>query len=43
MLHQVFNGRMDRESNRQLATTIFTQGHLTDKIVEAQKKNDEEW
>ncbi|KAI8891324.1 SAPS-domain-containing protein [Backusella circina FSU 941] len=42
MLHQVFNGRMDRESNRQLALSIFTQGHLTDKIVEAQKKNDEE-
>lgn len=43
MLHQVFNGQMGRESNRQLALSIFTQGHLTDKIVEAQEKNDIAW
>ncbi|KAI7867052.1 SIT4 phosphatase-associated protein-domain-containing protein [Mucor mucedo] len=40
MLHQVFNGQMNKESNRQLALSIFTQGHLTDKIVQAQEKND---
>ncbi|KAI8064073.1 SIT4 phosphatase-associated protein-domain-containing protein [Thamnidium elegans] len=40
MLHQVFNGQMNKESNRQLALAIFTQGKLTDKIVEAQVKND---
>ncbi len=43
MLHQVFNGQMGKESNRQLALSIFNQGHLTDKIVEAQEKNDIEW
>lgn len=43
MLHQVFNGQMNKESNRQLALAIFTQGKLTEKIVEAQVKNDLEW
>lgn len=43
MLHQVFNGQMNKESNRQLALCIFIQGRLTDKIVEAQEKNDIEW
>lgn len=43
MLHQVFNGQMNKESNRQLALGIFTQGKLTEKIVEAQLKNDAEW
>ncbi|KAI8976765.1 SIT4 phosphatase-associated protein-domain-containing protein [Pilobolus umbonatus] len=40
MLHQIFNGQMNRESNRQLAISIFKEGHLTDKIIEAQEKND---
>lgn len=43
MLHQVFNGRMDVGLNRNLAITILKDGQLTDKIVIAQKSNDEEW
>lgn len=39
-LHQIFNGQMNRESNRQLALSIFNQGHLTDKIIKAQEQND---
>jgi hypothetical protein len=34
---------MNRESNRQLALSIFNQGHLTDKIIKAQEQNDIEW
>lgn len=43
MLHQVFNGRMDVGLNRSLAISILKDGQLTDKIVIAQKANDEEW
>lgn len=43
MLHQVFNGRMDVGLNRNLAISILKDGQLTDKIVIAQKSNDEEW
>ncbi|KAI9472134.1 MAG: SIT4 phosphatase-associated protein-domain-containing protein [Benjaminiella poitrasii] len=42
MLHQVFNGRMDIGLNRHLAISILKDGQLTDKIVIAQKSNDEE-
>lgn len=42
MLHQVFNGRMDVGLNRSLAISILKDGQLTDKIVIAQKSNDEE-
>ncbi|CEP10194.1 hypothetical protein [Parasitella parasitica] len=42
MLHQVFNGRMDVGLNRNLAISILRDGQLTDKIVIAQKSNDEE-
>ncbi|GAN04154.1 extragenic suppressor of kinetochore protein [Mucor ambiguus] len=42
MLHQVFNGRMDVGLNRSLAISILKDGQLTDKIVIAQKANDEE-
>ncbi|KAI8377499.1 SIT4 phosphatase-associated protein-domain-containing protein [Radiomyces spectabilis] len=42
MLHQIFNGRMDKGYNRQLAISVFKDGRLTDKMVEVQKKNDEE-
>ncbi|KAI8369972.1 SIT4 phosphatase-associated protein-domain-containing protein [Blakeslea trispora] len=42
MLHQVFNGRMDVGLNRNLAISILKDGQLTDKIVVAQKANDEE-
>ncbi|GAA5816624.1 hypothetical protein MFLAVUS_010154 [Mucor flavus] len=42
MLHQVFNGRMDIGLNRSLAISILKDGKLTDKIVLAQKTNDEE-
>lgn len=43
MLHQVFNGRMNMGLNRHLAISILKDGQLTDKIVIAQKSNDEEW
>ncbi|SAM04452.1 hypothetical protein [Absidia glauca] len=43
MLHQVFNGRMDKGYNRLLALSILKDGQLTTKMVEAQKKNDIEW
>ncbi|GAN05567.1 Ser/Thr protein phosphatase 6 regulatory subunit 3 isoform X9 [Mucor ambiguus] len=39
-LHQIFNGQMNRESNRQLALSIFNEARLTDKIVKAQEQND---
>ncbi|KAI8888069.1 SAPS-domain-containing protein [Backusella circina FSU 941] len=42
MLHQVFNGRMDVGLNRNLAISILKDGQLPDKIVIAQKTNDEE-
>ncbi|KAI9323411.1 SIT4 phosphatase-associated protein-domain-containing protein [Dichotomocladium elegans] len=42
MLHQVFNGRMDKGYNRNLAISIFKDGKLTDRMVAAQKANDEE-
>ncbi|KAI7866605.1 SIT4 phosphatase-associated protein-domain-containing protein [Spinellus fusiger] len=41
MLHQVFNGRMDKGYNRTLAISIFKDGHLTDRMVQVQKENDE--
>ncbi|KAI8064312.1 SIT4 phosphatase-associated protein-domain-containing protein [Gilbertella persicaria] len=41
MLHQVFNGRMDIGLNRHLAISILKDGQLTDKIIIAQKANDE--
>ncbi|KAI8086716.1 SIT4 phosphatase-associated protein-domain-containing protein [Halteromyces radiatus] len=43
MLHQVFNGRMDRGYNRLLALSILKDGQLTTRMVQAQKENDEEW
>ncbi|KAI8138355.1 SIT4 phosphatase-associated protein-domain-containing protein [Fennellomyces sp. T-0311] len=42
MLHQVFNGRMDKGYNRHLAISVFKDGKLTDRMVQAQKANDEE-
>ncbi|KAI8636934.1 SIT4 phosphatase-associated protein-domain-containing protein [Parasitella parasitica] len=39
-LHQIFNGQMSREPNRQLVLSIFNDGHLTDRIVKAQELND---
>ncbi|KAI9007011.1 SIT4 phosphatase-associated protein-domain-containing protein [Phycomyces nitens] len=41
MLHQVFNGRMDKGYNRTLAISIFKDGRLTDRMVQVQKENDE--
>jgi hypothetical protein len=32
-----------QETNRELVLTLFNQAKLTDKIIEAQKKNDEAW
>ncbi|ORZ10438.1 SIT4 phosphatase-associated protein-domain-containing protein [Absidia repens] len=43
MLHQVFNGRMDKGYNRLLALSILKDGQLTTKMANAQKENDEEW
>lgn len=43
MLHQVFNGRMDKGYNRLLALSILKDGQLTTKMVNAQKENDQEW
>ncbi|ORX52405.1 SAPS-domain-containing protein [Hesseltinella vesiculosa] len=43
MLHQVFNGPMDKEYNRLLALSILKDGQLTTKMVQAQKDNDTEW
>ncbi|KAI8343547.1 SIT4 phosphatase-associated protein-domain-containing protein [Chlamydoabsidia padenii] len=43
MLHQVFNGRMDKGYNRLLALSILKDGQLTTKMVKAQKENDDEW
>ncbi|KAG0169446.1 hypothetical protein DFQ28_004386 [Apophysomyces sp. BC1034] len=42
MLHQVFNGRMDKGYNRNLAISVFKDGHLTEKMVQIQKMNDDE-
>ncbi|KAJ8655867.1 hypothetical protein O0I10_008531 [Lichtheimia ornata] len=42
MLHQIFNGRMDKGYNRNLAISVFKDGKLTDRMVQAQKANDEE-
>ncbi|RCH81858.1 hypothetical protein CU098_000819, partial [Rhizopus stolonifer] len=39
-LHQVFNGPMDNQHNLRLAISVFEQARLTDKIIEAQDKND---
>ncbi|KAI9258541.1 SIT4 phosphatase-associated protein-domain-containing protein [Sporodiniella umbellata] len=41
MLHQVFNGRMDLGLNRQLALAILQEARFTDKIIQAQKANDQ--
>ncbi|CAO3581293.1 unnamed protein product [Absidia cylindrospora] len=43
MLHQVFNGRMDKGYNRLLALSILKDGQLTTKMANAQKENDQEW
>lgn len=43
MLHQVFNGPMNRESNRRLVDSVFTNGQLTQRILKAQSENDIAW
>ncbi|KAI8073915.1 SIT4 phosphatase-associated protein-domain-containing protein, partial [Gongronella butleri] len=43
MLHQVFNGPMDKGYNRLLAVSILKDGQLTTKMIQAQKDNDDEW
>ncbi|KAH8553437.1 SIT4 phosphatase-associated protein-domain-containing protein [Umbelopsis sp. PMI_123] len=40
-LHQICNGRMDFGYNRELVISVFKDGQLTQRIVEAQKLNDE--
>lgn len=34
---------MDKGYNRNLAISVFKDGKLTDRMVQAQKANDEEW
>ena len=43
MLHQVLNGPMHAGYNRELVIAVFKEGRLTDRVVQAQKMNDEEW
>ncbi|KAI9027204.1 SIT4 phosphatase-associated protein-domain-containing protein [Phycomyces nitens] len=40
MLHQVFNGRVDKGLNRNLIISVLKDGQLTDWIIKAQKLND---
>lgn len=41
ILQQCFNGRMDVGLNRKLTVAVFDQGHLTTRIVEGRKRNEE--
>ncbi len=41
ILQQCFNGRMDVGLNRKLTVAVFDQGHLTARIVEGRKRNEE--
>nr|CDI54127.1 related to SAP155-SIT4-associating protein [Melanopsichium pennsylvanicum 4] len=41
ILQQCFNGRMDVGLNRKLTIAVFDQGHLTSRIVEGRKRNEE--
>jgi SIT4-associating protein SAP185/190 len=42
VVQQVFNGPMDRGHNRYLAFDLFETGHITDAIIQGQKRSDEE-
>ncbi|PKC10964.1 SAPS-domain-containing protein [Rhizophagus irregularis] len=42
MIAQIFNGRMDIGYNKALAISVFTDGHLTKRITNAQRLNDSE-
>ncbi|GAA5978489.1 hypothetical protein JCM10908_004376 [Rhodotorula pacifica] len=41
VLQQIFQGRLDRTLDRQLAESVFVDGRLCHLILEGQKKNDE--
>ncbi|KAJ1018860.1 hypothetical protein NDA16_004664 [Ustilago loliicola] len=41
ILQQCFNGRMDVGLNRKLTVAVFDQGHLTTRIVQGRKRNEE--
>lgn len=41
VLQQIFQGRLDRTLDRQLAESVFTDGRLCQLILEGQKRNDE--
>lgn len=41
ILQQCFNGCMDVGLNRKLTVAVFDQGHLTSRIVEGRKRNEE--
>lgn len=41
ILQQCFNGRMDVGLNRKLTVAVFDQGHLTSRIVEGRKRNED--
>ncbi|GAA5862280.1 hypothetical protein JCM3774_004848 [Rhodotorula dairenensis] len=41
VLQQIFQGRLDRTLDRQLAESVFTDGRLCHLIIEGQKRNDQ--
>ncbi len=41
ILQQCFNGRMDVGLNRKLTVAVFDQGHLTGRIVEGRRRNED--
>ncbi|GAA5927003.1 hypothetical protein JCM10213_005548 [Rhodosporidiobolus nylandii] len=41
VLQQIFHGRLDRPLDRQLAVSTFVDGRLCERILKAQKRNDE--
>ncbi|OJD16400.1 hypothetical protein AJ78_03430 [Emergomyces pasteurianus Ep9510] len=41
VVQQVFNGPMDRGFNRSLAIDLFESGHITEQIVQGQRRSDE--
>ncbi|KAG4306479.1 hypothetical protein PORY_000467 [Pneumocystis oryctolagi] len=41
LVQQIFNGPMDKECNSALAIDIFSQGEICEKIIQAQKENDD--
>ena len=42
VIHQILTGRIDSSLNKDLVVSLFRDGHLLNRIVEAQKRNDAE-